>query len=173
MTAPVRRTALSLEIFAISLAAIILEISYTRIFSFKLYYYFTYLIIGIALLGLGAGGVFVTIFPRLRSTGPSRLIPSCSLLASLAVLGGYFVIARTQLNPSDLHHSIAEVAKLAVMSSFLFLPFLLTGIVIATVFGARPLAIPRLYCADLLGAGLGSAVSVPLVSLVTPPGCVM
>lgn len=49
-----------LEIFLVSMAAILLEISYTRIFSFKLYYYFTYLILGIALLGLGSGGWLAT-----------------------------------------------------------------------------------------------------------------
>jgi hypothetical protein len=53
-------------IFAISLAVILLEISYTRVFSFKVYYYFTYLIIGISLLGLGAGGTFVTLSERMR-----------------------------------------------------------------------------------------------------------
>ncbi|MBW1687105.1 MAG: hypothetical protein JRS35_18805, partial [Deltaproteobacteria bacterium] len=54
-----REKSFRLEIFLVSLAAILLEIGYTRIFSFKLYYYFTYLILGIALLGLGSGGVFV------------------------------------------------------------------------------------------------------------------
>src|SRR5439155_7795144 len=68
---------LYLETFLISLAVILLEVSYTRVFSFKLVYYFTYLIIGIALLGLGAGGVFVAIFPRFRRLLPSRLIPGC------------------------------------------------------------------------------------------------
>ena len=52
------------EIAAISMAAILLEISYTRIFSFKVYYYFTYLILGVALLGLGSGGVLVAISGR-------------------------------------------------------------------------------------------------------------
>jgi len=54
------------EIFAVSLAAILLEISYTRIFSFKVWYYFTYLIIGVALLGLGSGGALVAV-SRIRS----------------------------------------------------------------------------------------------------------
>jgi len=36
-----RRRAFYFEIFAISFAAILLEIAYTRIFSFKVYYYFT------------------------------------------------------------------------------------------------------------------------------------
>ena len=31
-----------------------LEIAYTRIVSFKLFYYYTYLVIGLALLGFGA-----------------------------------------------------------------------------------------------------------------------
>ena len=51
----VQQKTFRLEIFLVSLAAILLEISYTRIFSYKLFYYFTYLTIGIVLLGLGAG----------------------------------------------------------------------------------------------------------------------
>jgi hypothetical protein len=37
----VRAQSFGIEIFVVSLAAILLEISLTRIFSFKLYYYFT------------------------------------------------------------------------------------------------------------------------------------
>jgi hypothetical protein len=36
-------------------------VSYTRIISFKLYYYYTYLTIGLALLGLGSGAVFMAV----------------------------------------------------------------------------------------------------------------
>src|SRR6058998_1619287 len=59
-----RRAAPSPELFLLSLAVILLEVSYTRVFSFKLVYYFTYLIIGIALLGLGAAGVLVMLLGR-------------------------------------------------------------------------------------------------------------
>ena len=45
------------EILLISFAALLLEISYTRIVSYKLFYYYTYLVIGLALLGIGSGGV--------------------------------------------------------------------------------------------------------------------
>jgi len=54
------------ETFLVALAVILLEISYTRVFSYKLVYYFTYVVIGISLLGLGSGGVFVAVFERLR-----------------------------------------------------------------------------------------------------------
>ncbi len=62
-----------LEIFLLSLAAVLLEISFTRIFSYKLYYYFTYLILGLALLGLGSGGVVVSLSARLRGWRPCGL----------------------------------------------------------------------------------------------------
>ena len=39
------------------LAGLLLEVGYTRIVSYKLWYYYTYLVIGLALLGIGSGGV--------------------------------------------------------------------------------------------------------------------
>src|SRR3989304_6819916 len=91
-----------LQLFLFSFAVIVLEIAYTRIFSFKLFYYFTYLIIGIALLGLGAGGVLVATLPALRRLGPRRLIPRCALLAATVIPLGYLLIAWTQLNTNHL-----------------------------------------------------------------------
>ena len=46
-------------IFLVSLAGLLLEVGYTRIVSYKLWYYYTYLVIGLALLGIGSGGIFV------------------------------------------------------------------------------------------------------------------
>src|SRR5438034_11627043 len=86
-----------LEIFLISLATILLEVSYTRVFSFKLVYYFTYLIIGISLLDLGTGGVLVTIFRRLRRDATARSVPRCCVAPSAAVLLRHLLVPRTQL----------------------------------------------------------------------------
>src|SRR6202521_2946708 len=41
-----------------SFSALLLELSLTRLFSVVLFYHFAFLAISIALLGLGAGGVF-------------------------------------------------------------------------------------------------------------------
>ncbi len=161
------------EIFTVCLAAILLEISYTRIISFKLYYYFTYLIIGLALLGLGSGGVIVAVFARLRSAAASHVV-SCSALAGSATIAlGYIVVARMQLNAFDLAVGYKELLKLVIISSALFTPFLAAGIIIATIFTARPARIHRLYATDLVGAGLGCALAVPLISVIGPPGTVV
>ena len=161
-----------LEIFLISLGVILLEISYTRVFSFKLFYYFTYLIIGIVMLGLGSGAILVTASPWLRRIAPARLVAGCCLLASVGVVLGYAAVATIQLNVGDLTRAVSEVAKLALMCALLAVPFLAVGIAIATIFGARPREINRLYFWDLLGAGLGCAIIVPLLATLTPPVCV-
>ncbi len=160
------------EIFLISLAMILFEIAYTRVFSFKLYYYFTYPIIGIALLGIGSGGVFLAIIPRLRQVSPERSIVICSLIAGITAFVGYFVVALVQLDMLHLAHAV-QMLKLTAVCLCLFTPFLMAGIVIATLFAASPGDVNRLYFADLLGAGLGCAACIPLIYLLTPPGCVL
>jgi hypothetical protein len=162
-----------LEIFVICLAALLLEISYTRLVSFKLFYYYTYLIIGFALLGIGSGGVFVAILPQLGRVPLERLLAICCLAGAAAVGIGYFVIALTPVATRDLWISGgAEVAKLLLLCLALFMTFLFVGIMIASLFGRNPESISRLYFADLLGAGVGCALVVFLMRALTPPGAV-
>ncbi|GAG23449.1 unnamed protein product, partial [marine sediment metagenome] len=79
------RRRLYLQIFLIAFAALLLEIAYTRIVAFKFYYYFTYLVIGFALLGLGAGGVLVTVSRRVRDVPLDKLVPACGVIGAVAV----------------------------------------------------------------------------------------
>ena len=167
-----RETQFRLEIFLISFAAIVLEIALTRVFSYKLYYYFTYLILGIALLGLGSGGVCVALVPRLRRARPERLVAACAVGGALAVPLSYLVVALVQLNTTDLVGSPLEWLKLAALCVALFAPFLCVGVSIATILGARPQDVHRLYFADLAGAALGCALCVLLFATISPPGAI-
>src|SRR5690349_19366383 len=70
-----------------SFSALLLELALTRLFSVVLFYHFAFLAISIALLGLGAGGVFAHLWkqwlnaweirsiPRVTSAGTAILIP--------------------------------------------------------------------------------------------------
>ncbi len=172
---------LDLTVFLVSLGIILLEINYTRIFSYKLVYYFTYVIIGIALLGLGGGGVLVAMVPRLRD-GDGRLTPAICCAGGVAVLASYLVVSATQVNSVDLVSAVAsgevgtvlvEGGKLLVTCLALSVPFLAAGIAIAVSFAIQHDRINRLYFADLIGAGLGCALAVPVMTLLTPPGGVL
>src|SRR5207245_11571186 len=64
------------------------------------------------------------------------------------------------------------VALLPLSGTALFTPFFASGLAVATVCSTQPQRINRLYFADLLGAGVGCAVSLPLMSAISPPGCI-
>jgi hypothetical protein len=176
------RRAPYLETFLISLAVILLEVNYTRVFSYKLVYYFSYLVIGLSLLGLGSGGVLVALFERLRRTASARVIAACCLAGATAVLLGYFVVARVQVSlfqmitsirTGDVATAAPQLAKLLLICATLFLPFLAGGVALAMIFSTHSDRINRLYAIDLLGAGLGCAACVPLMATISPPGAVL
>ena len=66
-----------LAILLVSLAGLLLEVAYTRIVSYKLWYYYTYLVLGLALLGIGSGGVLVTMSTRLKQASTERVMSVC------------------------------------------------------------------------------------------------
>jgi len=143
-----RKTSFLIEIFLIAMAAILLEISYTRIFSFKLYYYFTYLIIGIAMLGLGAGGVAAAISPGLRRAQASSVVLWSSLGAGALVPVSYLTVSLIQLNTIDFVQGAAPLLRLTIVCTSLFAPFLAIGIALAAwdvlcAFRCSPLSLLR------------------------------
>ncbi len=84
----------------IGFVSLTLEIAYTRVVSFKLFYYYTYLVIGLALLGLGAASAVVSLSTRLRSLDVLRLVRLVAPAAAMVGLIGYLVVARI---PTDTH----------------------------------------------------------------------
>ncbi len=94
----VSRARQMVAIFLVSLAGLLLEVGYTRIVSYKLWYYYTYLVIGLALLGIGSGGIFVVLSKRLRETATQRIIAVCSIFGAISIVIGYLVISRIPVN---------------------------------------------------------------------------
>ena len=159
-------------------AALLLEISYTRIVSFKLYYYYTYLVVGLALLGIGCGGVLVAVSGRLRRAATDTIMMWGLLLGAASVGLGYVVVAKTSIDTFAIwdygtRASLSNMARLLVICLALFASFVAVGVMIATLFGRRSAQIGRLYFADLLGAGLACAVVVALIATIGPPATIV
>src|SRR6476661_3255988 len=178
VTAPGRGRRELVDIFLVSFAGLLLEISYTRVISFKLFYYYTYLIIGLALLGIGAGGVAVALSPRLRRARTGAIIGWATAIGAILVLLGYVVIAKLPITTLDIwqygsQHSFSNLGRLVIVSFALFAPFSMIGIVISTLFGRRSDRIGRFYFADLVGAALACGIVVFLIRWIYPPASLM
>src|SRR3954468_13243653 len=92
------RASQTLTIFLVSLAGLLLEVGYTRIISFKLWYYYTYLVLGLALLGIGSGGIFVVVWPRLRQAATDTVVTICALAGAVSIAAGYLIVARLPID---------------------------------------------------------------------------
>lgn len=53
-------------IFLFASSALSYEITLTRIFSISLWYHFAFMVISIAMLGIGASGTVLSLYPKLK-----------------------------------------------------------------------------------------------------------
>ncbi|MGI9051141.1 MAG: hypothetical protein ACR2HQ_00575 [Ilumatobacteraceae bacterium] len=167
-----------LTAFVIGLVTLTLEIAYTRVISFKLFYYYTYFVIGLALLGLGASSAVVALSTRLRAMDTVRLIRIAGPVAAVVGLLGYVVAARlsTDVNliwAGSLGQAAAQLVRLLVLSVALTAVFFTVGLIIASLFVVEVGNVRRLYFWDLVGAALGCLVAVPLQATIGPPAMIL
>jgi hypothetical protein len=145
-----------LAIALASAAVLLFEVLVTRVLSVVLWYHFVFLSVSLAMLGLGAPGVWFAIKPP----GP-RTVPRALLAAAVAI--PFAVLAIAKVGP--LFREAMSFWVLVVL-----LPVLPLGAAVcALLLSARGRAIGWMYGADLLGATVGAALVVPLLhGLPTP-----
>src|ERR1700719_2085754 len=132
-----------------SFSALLLELGLTRLFSVVLFYHFAFLAISIALLGLGAGGVFAYLRKNWLLRFKTRaLVASLCTLNALAIPTLLAIVLHV---PVSLHLTEANFFRLSALYLCSAVPFFLTGIEFSVIFARESANISRLYGADLLG----------------------
>jgi predicted membrane-bound spermidine synthase len=122
-------------------------------------YYFAFMSISVAMLGLGAGSLWITLRGKLQVHPHVRAgIASLGLGATLAASTWLYLRYYPDIGTVDATSQKTEV----LVFGALFVPFLLGGVIISAVFEAHRERFSTLYAIDLLGAGLG-CVAAPLL----------
>jgi spermidine synthase len=154
-----------------SFGALLLELALTRLFSVVLFYHFAFLAISIALLGLGAGGVFAYLFKnRLTRTSTRALAARLCIDSSILVLVVLEVVLHVPVALTVTGKNFLHLSALYVVSA---LPFFLTGIQFSVIFARETRRIPRLYGADLGGGALACVAVVPLLNWIGGPNTIL
>src|SRR6476660_6932177 len=109
-----------------SFSALLLELALTRLFSVVLFYHFAFLAISIALLGLGAGGVFAHLWKERLNTWEIRHIAAaCCVLNAVAIPLLLEIVLHV---PVSLEVSGGNFFRLTVIYVCSAVPFFLTGL---------------------------------------------
>src|SRR5580704_18440624 len=154
-----------------SFAALLLELSLTRLFSVVLFYHFAFLAISIALLGLGAGGVFAYLFKnRLAKTDTRTLAARLCIDSSILVFVALEVVLHVPVALEVTWRNFLHLTALYVVAA---LPFFMTGLLFSMVFARETWRVPRLYGADLSGGALACLAVVPLLNWIGGPNTIL
>ncbi|HEV2192567.1 MAG TPA: hypothetical protein VGR54_02990 [Nitrosopumilaceae archaeon] len=151
----INRRLLFLGIFLTSLSGLVLEIAITRIFSAAIWYHFAFVAVSVALLGLGASGLFVQ-FRTKRIKG--------NWAGDMTVFSGIGITILTPIALFTMHILSSHITYLPLFMFLFAMPFFFVGIIISTAFNAFAAMSGRLYSADLIGASLGALIVVLLLT---------
>jgi hypothetical protein len=154
-----------------SFSALLLELSLTRLFSVVLFYHFAFLAISVALLGLGAGGVFAFVWKKRLNRWQSRSIAAAA--SALSALAIPIVLEIILHQPVSLRLTAANFLRLTIIYSCSALPFFLTGMQFSVIFARESSRIPRLYGADLSGGAAACLAVVPLLNWIGAPNSIL
>src|SRR6202140_3682639 len=135
-----------------SFAALLLELALTRLFSVVLFYHFAFLAISIALLGLGAGGVFAHLRKNQLARFETR--PLVARLCGLNALIVPVLLVIVLRIPVSLDISRANFLRLTAIYLASAVPFFITGLEFSVVFAREARHVSPLYAADLAGGAL-------------------
>jgi hypothetical protein len=158
-------------VFVMSFSSLLLELALTRLFSVILFYHFAFLAISIALLGLGAGGVFACLKRDYLARWETP-----SLGAFLAATNAILIVAVLEVVlhvPVALQLTSDSFLRLTVIYLTSAAPFFFTGLTFSVVFAREKLRVAALYGADLVGAAGACLAVVPLLNLIGGPNTVI
>lgn len=133
-----------------------------------------FLLISIAMLGLGASGSYLAVSKNLHVHGSQRLLVKYSVL--FAVFSIIFIVFGAHL-PVDMYVMFFNVRLFLTLfllfSLMIFLPFFFAGLTIGLALKTFAEQISRLYFADLLGAGIGCVLANFMIIGFGAPGGVL
>lgn len=159
-----RRSPVLIALLSASLLG--LEMAWTRIFSAEFFYTFAFLVLSLAVLGLGAGALLVRLWPGLAA--PGRLGGLLALTAVFALAAPPLVFV---LGPEFglVFGGGKPLFKLLAVIALLNLPFVAGGMALASLLRRDPERVPGLYAADMVAAAAGVLGVIALMNAVGTP----
>ncbi len=154
-----------LSLFLLSAALLTFEINLTRIYSVSQFYHFAFMIVSIALLGFGASGSALSIFPILITKETHKSISALSLLVSISILVSFLFTNFVPFNSFSIAWDRSQLAILIIHYIILAAPFFFGGLAVGLLLAKLPNSAGRVYTFNLTGSAVGciTALTVPIL----------
>jgi spermidine synthase len=145
------QVALFVGISLISFTTLVLEISVTRIASALFTHHYAFVVVSMAVMGLGLGGLLVhKLGLKISEKRFARTLTEVSVLYSLSI---------TLMIKLILGIDIIAVLSIIILA---FIPFFLMGFLFAVIYKTVSPVSNLIYFFDLIGAGIGAITAISL-----------
>ena len=144
---------------ALAAAALLLETTLTRLLAVAQYYHFAFLVISLALLGFGASGSILMLWPGLvgdQASGEKRtdridyLLGWCGIAFALSVGVAYIVVNLLPFDSYSIAWDRRQILYFVVYYLVLALPFVCAGLGIGGALAASQGYSHLIYASNLL-----------------------
>ncbi len=153
-----------LGIFIVSMASLLHEFTLTRILSVSLWYHFAFMIISVALLGIGVSGVVLSLFPKIMQKPIDKLLTVLAIIYGSSVILTFVISYYIPIDPFSLFTQKIQFVIIPVYYVLMTVPFFFSGLIISVLLTKFSGDVQKLYFFDLVGAG----VSVLAFTLLLP-----
>jgi len=162
-----------LGLFLLSAATLAFEIMLTRLFSVAQFYHFAFMIVSIALLGFGASGTALAIFPALGRKDPQNTLGKLAFATGLSILGAYLLTNELPFDSFSIAWDRRQVAILVLHYVALATPFFFSGMAVGLLLAVFPFSAGQTYAVNLLGSALGCVIALAAPSYLGGEGTVV
>jgi len=131
------------------------------------------MIISIALLGYGASGTFLAIFPRVQEKISKNIFSMLALLAGVSMLGAYLILNWFPFDSFSITWDRRQLVLLLLDYIALTMPFFFTGLGVGLMLSVYPHFSGQVYSVNLLGSSMGCALAILLPPIVGGEGMVV
>ena len=148
------------SLFLLSAATLTFEINLTRLFSVSQFYHFAFMIVSLALLGYGASGTLLALFPRLALGHPQRTLAWLALGCGGSMLASYLLMNLIPFDSFSIAWDRRQVGVLVLHYLALALPFFFAGLATGILLATNPGGVRRTYAVNLFGSAAGCILAL-------------
>ena len=153
----------------IALVTLLLELTIIRVFDVILDPSIGYMVVTIAMFSLGLGGIYIYFF-RAERVVAAKVLPVLSLCYAFSTVMILKFLNALPFNLDFEGNVLIQALSWIGMYLTIFIPFFISGIILSIIFSTSAKDSHGLYFADLLGAGLGCLLMIPLIPVLGPGG---
>jgi hypothetical protein len=165
MNAEIRFSRIVIAIGLLSTATLAYEAALTRLLAVAQFYHFAFLIVSLALLGVGASGTFLAVFPAIKEHPLPRILSGAGIIFTLSIWVSYAMVNWLPFDSYSIAWDRKQILYFVLYYCSLSLPFLVSGLGLGAALSVVQDKHNQIYAANLLGSGLGVVFTPAVLSL--------